>query len=346
MVRCLTPGLAPQARGWADVEIVTSHQGRAAVGVHYQGQHLAGRFYYHAPLIVSRVEPPTGPTNGGTAVALHGRFDHLESLRCRFGAHSEALMIPRLVDASRIECTSAPQAVPAIHTVQVTSNGQQFSESSAQFTYHLPMDVVSLLPARVKSEGDSLVTLRASGDLPLAHNSRGYLFCHFGAVTMPASFVAVDTMQCVTPTVAPGYVTVELTTNGQDYTTTGAQVQFVQVSLHAVQPVSGPRLGGTRVVVSGANLLDTFTCLFGGRAAANVETHGRGRLVCTTAPLSTAGWLAVELIEGNRTLSSTSMFHVDDVVHISLAVPALGPVRGGNDCLRTSTGFMHKYKSS
>ena len=122
-VRCLTPTLAPQPRGWVDVEIVTSHQGHAAVGVHYQGQHLAGKYYYHSPLIVSRVEPPTGPTNGGTAVALYGRFDHLASLRCRFGPHSAALMVPRLVDASRIECTSAPQAVPASHLVQVPGVG-------------------------------------------------------------------------------------------------------------------------------------------------------------------------------------------------------------------------------
>jgi hypothetical protein len=133
-IQCSAPGLAPQPRGWVDVELVTSHQGAAAVGVHYQGQHLAGKFYYHSVNVVSRIEPPTGPTNGGTAIALYGRFDHFASLRCRFGSQSEALTVPRFVDASRIECTSAPQAVPAAHIVQVTSNGQQYCESSVHFT--------------------------------------------------------------------------------------------------------------------------------------------------------------------------------------------------------------------
>ena len=74
------------------------------------GQHLSGKFYYHQALIVSRVEPPTGPTSGGTAVAIHGRFEHLAEIRCRFGRGSTALSVARVVDGSRIECTSAPQA--------------------------------------------------------------------------------------------------------------------------------------------------------------------------------------------------------------------------------------------
>ena len=328
-IQCSAPGLAPQPRGWVDVELVTSHQGAAAVGVHYQGQHLAGKFYYHSVNVVSRIEPPTGPTNGGTAIALYGRFDHFASLRCRFGSQSEALTVPRFVDASRIECTSAPQAVPAAHIVQVTSNGQQYCESSVHFTYHFPLDVISLLPARVKSEGGTIVELRASHALPLYRRSQGYVFCHFGTVTSPASSTAADTVQCAAPALAPGYVTVELTANGQDYTTTGVQVHYVQVNIFAIQPASGPRLGGTRVILSGANLLSTFTCLFGGQPAVATETHGRGRLACTTGSFAVTGWTPLELFEGNRSLSSTSMFHVDEAAEVSLTVPQLGPVDGG-----------------
>ena len=199
------------------------------------GQHLSGKFYYHQALIVSRVEPPTGPTSGGTAVAIHGRFEHLAEIRCRFGRGSTALSVARVVDGSRIECTSAPQAamgygaqvkneeeprartfgeqqqrrrffyfsaaagsggpsfllhaffacmhfccmqpccrrslslhpspLPSPHpsplpfpfpfhqTVQLTANGQQYSDSITSFYYHAPLGLTSILPTRIKSEG-------------------------------------------------------------------------------------------------------------------------------------------------------------------------------------------------
>jgi hypothetical protein len=174
-VRCPTPPLLHAPRGWADVEVVTSHQGSAAVGVHYQGQHLAGKFYYHSAMVVSSVTPATGPTAGGSSVALHGQFEHLGALRCRFGTHSLGLMVPRLVDATRIECTSAPQAVPGYALVQVTTNGQQFSESDVLFAYHEPLYLMSLAPPKVKTEGGTVVTLRANRGLPA--ESRGCRFC-------------------------------------------------------------------------------------------------------------------------------------------------------------------------
>lgn len=328
-VRCVTPAMVPQSHGWVQVELASSHQGTTTVGLFNVGQQLADRFYYHSPLIVSRVEPPFGPTDGGTTVALYGRFDHLEQLRCRFGLRSEALMVPRLVDATRVECTSAPQAMPALHVVQVTSNGQQFGESYARFTYHSPLEVVSLHPARVKSEGGTLITLSISRDVLLQTHVRAYLFCRFDALATPASLLITDSVLCMTPNLAPGYVTVELTTNGQDYTTTGVQVQIVQVAIYAVQPANGPRLGGTRVVVSGSNLFKTLTCLFRGIVAVATESYGRDRLACITSPFSTTGWVAIELVEGNRTLSTTSMFHVDHLIRLSLAAPQMGPTEGG-----------------
>ena len=220
-------------------------------------------------------------------------------------------------------------------------------------------------PPRVKSEGDSVVTLRTNQDVPLADPAHysPYLFCHFGAVTVPASLATAETLSCAAPAHAPGYVTVELTVNGQDYTTTGQQVHLVQVMIHAIQPANGPRLGGTRVVISGQNLLDVFTCMFASRVAASTQTHGRGRFACTTAAFASTGWVALELVEGNRTLSSStpqprtlqppnlsatslaptttpdphptlpalpaaSMFHVDDYIYVSAATPQLGPVQG------------------
>ena len=104
---------------------------------------------------------------------------------------------------------------------------------------------------------------------------------------------------CLRP-LTPGYSTVEVAVNGQDYTTSGVQVQVLQVSMTALHPSSGPVTGGTRVLVYGINVLDVFTCLFGGQAAAATETMGRNRIVCVTDSFAAPGWIAVQFAEGAR----------------------------------------------
>ena len=266
--------------------------------IRYTGQHQKAKFYYHGVLITSRAEPPTGPTNGGTVVALYGRFEHLADVRCRFGQASTAIAVPRLVDGSRIECTTTPQAVPEAQNVHLTVNGQQFAESTIAFVYHAPLAVISLLPTIFKHEGNTIVTLRANRDLPLGTLTQGYRFCHFDAVNTPASLIGTDTLTCAAPALAPGYAAVEITVNGQDYTATGIQAQLVQVVVNALQPMNGPKLGGTRVVVYGTNLFDVFSCLFAGQAAVLTQTHGRHRMVCMTNAFVSTGWVVMQLCEG------------------------------------------------
>mgnify|MGYP006143106395 CR=1 FL=1 len=53
----------------------------------------------------------------------------------------------------------------------------------------------------------------------------------------------------------------EVTLNAMDFTSTGLQLHVVQPELRAVQPASGPRLGGTRVLVYGVSLLDGLRCV-------------------------------------------------------------------------------------
>ena len=106
------------------------------------------------------------------------------------------------------------------------------------------------------------------------------------------------TLACAAPPLLPGFASVEVAVNAQDYTATGLQLQVVQVAMHAVQPARGPIQGGTQVMVYGTHLLDVISCLFGGRAASSTEMHGRNRMTCTTNAFAASGWVAVQLAEG------------------------------------------------
>ena len=205
-----------------------------------------------------------------------------------------------MVDASRIECTSSPHAVPDTRAVQVTASGQQFAESSASFTYHAPVNVNSILPTIVKSEGGSTLTLLLRNALSQGTFSPGSCFCRLDVITTPASLRGDDVLQCITPSLSPGFVTVELTLNAEDYTASGIQIQVLQVSIHALQPASGPRLGGTKVMLHGVNLLAAIECVLGGRKATSSEPHGRGRMLCVTDSFTAAGWVVLQLAEGKH----------------------------------------------
>ena len=163
------------------------------------GQHLSAHYYYYSAIQVSRLDPPTGPTSGGSVVALHGRFAHLADVRCRFGSGSTSLVVPRTIDGTRIECTASPQAVPSTQLIQLTANGQQFAPSGVSFVYHAPIAVMSLLPAVTKSEGASIITLRTNTDLPLGALSRGYTFCRFDMIVAPATIRGAESLACAAP---------------------------------------------------------------------------------------------------------------------------------------------------
>ena len=102
------------------------------MGVHLSSFHAAvssgGSFYYHGPLVVSRLTPPLGPERGGTRVGLLGGvFKDAYTLRCRFGG-SPSAVLARYVDESQVEC-SAPLHSAGAAAVRLSMNGQQYSEA-------------------------------------------------------------------------------------------------------------------------------------------------------------------------------------------------------------------------
>ena len=132
--------------------------------------------------------PLLGSTDGGTLLQISGL--HLGTYpaatrHCRFGdpsradevllsgaVHVEASM--HHTDAagrSTVHCLApAASAAGAVH-VRVSLNGLQFSLGAVTFTYHAPLELMSLAPAFGSSEGATLVEVR--GTLPAVGRSLG-----------------------------------------------------------------------------------------------------------------------------------------------------------------------------
>ena len=230
-------------------------------------------------------------------------------------------------------------------------NGQQFSSSGVRFTYRPAAAVSSVSPTRGAAEGGTPVTVRGSGFSSAAEAS-GALLCRWNASSTAAAYVDESTLVCNTSRALAGYVSVEVSTNGREYTSDGVQYEFVYVALLALTPWSGPELGGTVLTIGGSHLSSAgaLRCGFGvhghGHSSSSTlmsssaygvdvlvssaaSAHGSDGVRCVSPASLPTGWTSVELSTHGTVLRSAGSFYVHAHMRVSALLPAAGPVAGG-----------------
>ena len=72
--------------------------------------------------------------------------------------------------------------------------------------------------------------------------------CRFRSTSSPATLLSTTLLRCLAPSIAAaGYIQVEVTTNMQDFSTSGMQLRYVAVTIDSVTPSYVSQLGGTQV---------------------------------------------------------------------------------------------------
>ena len=93
-------------------------------------------------------------------------------------------------------------------------------------------------------------------------------FCRFGAQRVNATYDGYhDELRCVSPAAPEGGAAVEVSLNGQQYTTSGVIFSYYAlVNVSHLVPSAGPRQGGTAITVfgSGFSAGRDYRCRFGG----------------------------------------------------------------------------------
>ena len=225
-----------------------------------------GSMYVYSALHASAVVPRSGPVSGGTRVGVMGRgFREVATLRCRFEG-SSATSVARRVSAVQVECASAPSSSGGARRVGVCANGQQWSlSSSVFFTYTACASVSSVYPLLGASEGGTPLTV-VGGGFSSSAEALGALRCRINSTVVGASYVSESAVMCNTTGMASGGASVEVSTNGREYTSSGVHIELVSVVVRVVTPWSGPLLGGTVVTVAGSgvsHVADALRCRFG-----------------------------------------------------------------------------------
>lgn len=217
-------------------------------------------FAYDRRMIVAALSPSTGATSGGTEVLVVGEhFLNSTTARCQFGT----LVVPaKFVTEQSMLCTTPPNPSGTV-SVELTSNGADFSFSGAVFTYYAQAKVDSIWPVLGSaSEGGTFVTVHGEGFVNSAQ-----LKCKFGnVVDIEATWLQSTAVLCKTPQHPPGLVMVQVANNGVDFSSTAAKYLYVEeTSVQGVRPTKVLEPGQVPVLVKGSNFQNTSTlaCRFG-----------------------------------------------------------------------------------
>lgn len=307
----------------------------------------AHNFTTYSPPIVSSLSPSQGPVGGGTRVLIDGlRFDGgtRGTYACRFG---EKRVEAVHVNGTFIECVTMLLPLGP-HCVEVSLNGQDFTDSCSRFAAVPVKTLTSVSPTSGPVIGSTHVILRGIylGD-GLDYRCR---FAAGGqAMWASATFLASSdnggSVSCFSPLwpFSPGTHELSVTTNGQQYTPSLAYEAFASPFISFVSPSSGPVGGATTVHLFGTNLGDgsDYLCDFGGSlvpAYALSTTH-----VNCTAPASNAGGsrpLRLSL-NGQQYTPGHAYGYFADLHLVPTSVsPSCGPSAGGTMVIVTSSASL------
>ncbi len=278
--------------GTGTVQITVTTGGGTTNGVAYS--------YVVGP-VLSTVSPTSGPLAGGTTVTLTGT-GFTGATAVRFGATPAASFT--VGSATRITAVTPPGAAGAVDVTVVTPGGA--ASLAKSFFYRDIPALTGIAPGSGPLAGGTTVTLTGSG-------LSGTTAVRFG--TAPAtSFTVVSATQvtAVAPAGSAGTVGVSATTPGG--TSNEVAYTYVNVStITGLTPNTGPLSGGAAVTITGTNLAQATSVLFGTTPAA--FTVIADTQIVANAPTGPAGPVDVTVVTPGGTSTAA--------VYTRLAPPAI-----------------------
>ena len=205
VIRCS----APQAHAEGQVMLTASIE----VGGHVLNSGDGVVFTYYPDVQLLAVHPDSGPTAGHTDVLVWA--SSLASgpgpFACRFGGSAA---VPGTLELrSRLLRCATPATQAQTLAVEVTINGQQYHGSEGHgFLFYDPPRVLSISPSSGPVLGHTAVTLVGTGFRVSAN------ICRWGYLSTRVTHANATHVICASPASDVGLSSVELTLNGQQYT--------------------------------------------------------------------------------------------------------------------------------
>ncbi len=317
--------------------------GSVHVSITLNGQDFAqtmGTMHVYTPPRLSSLDPPTGPSRGGSRVRVTGvgllaggnstrfcSFGQLSSVPAHIEQEGQAICVAPRLDQSRLGSEASV-------FVELTLNAQDFTVNRINFTFYSETHISYVHPSTGPTRGGTLVTLFGSfSDMGSTCN------CTVGSgstLLIPATRNSHDRLLCRTAPTGLGLHPVAVTLNGQDFSDARVLFRsFLPPVLLRIDPGSGPESGGTLLTLFGRGLDEGSdrSCAFNASHFMPATVQNGARLLCYS-PCTERGDLSVGLsLNGQQYLFTSLYFRVDaDPVALTIS-PGVGPVAGGTNVL-------------
>ncbi|MEO1268544.1 MAG: IPT/TIG domain-containing protein [Myxococcota bacterium] len=291
-------------------------------------------FRYLAPPQVFGVDPPAGPTAGGTVVTVIGQ-DFRPGLFVQFDG--------RIADLINVDSDTQLTAITPPHPagtvdVTVTNDDGQTGLGRQIFTYLEPPLLLDVTPDSGETLGGDRVTLTGRGffeDMVVTFD---------GLPCTDLQVQSATTATCLTPPHPVGLVDVTITLfTGQDTLEDGFRYVPPAPEILSIEPDRGPDLGGTRVIVTVRFLQLGAQVTFDGLPATITDltlVDDIGTIILLTPPHP----------EGPVPVTVTNVDNLSDTVedgYLYLGPPEIldidpseGPDTGGQQVVITGRNFV------
>jgi hypothetical protein len=369
LVVCVSPALpanysaieaSPSALGVSSIQRSVPRYGSALVPLEISNNNqdfttAEALFFFEPVVVLTGVYPRLGPVGGLTRVIVYGsNFVNTSRLMCMFG--DVAPFPGTFIDTGRVLCVSPPHVVqnelaapgtPATVNangtavaVRISNNNQQYTPNGTVFTYYGHPRLSSIWPGNGPTSGTKQVVLQVTTPHPFSPTFQllagQETTCRFN-VSIVSAVVNVTTgaWTCVPPPHVTGNVSVDVSVNGQQYTTSSIKFEYQDVVRGTyVWPRTGPVGGGTVITIHnvGAQFHTTESrCRFGAITvpAFNVSAVAN-TLSCRTPPVPAPVVVTLEVTDNDRQdFSFTGLRFVYEAQRfVARLIPNRGPATG------------------
>jgi hypothetical protein len=306
------------------------------------GTSAADQFTFVTAPTVTSLGTASGPTGGGTSVAITGT--NFTGASAVFFGSAVATSFT-VNSATSITAVAPAQTAGIVDVTVVTAGGTSATGSADQFTYTATAPTVSAVsPNLGPTAGGTSVVLTGT-------SFNGATQVSFGA-TAATSFVVDSPTQITATAPAESAATIDVTvTTPYGTSTTGSADHFTYAD--AAAPVvsslsasSGAMAGGTSVVITGTGFNAATQVLFGGTPATSFTVNSSTQITATS-PAQGAGAVDVSVTTsyGSSALSVVDWFTYTAAAPTVTGIsPSTGTTAGGTVVTISGSNFTGATK--
>ncbi len=319
----------PHETGLVDVTVVLP-------GTVPQAATLAKAFLYFNDVLVTKVDPPQGPTAGGTAISIHGTGF---AGNCQVLVGGKQALNVQIVADDTVTAITPPGAFGAVPVHVINERGTGLLKKG--FFYTAAPTVTSVAPASGPTSGGTQAIVYGTGfssDVDLQIGS--------GKATV-ISVTGSTQAHISTPPGAAGKADVIATTPYGTGTQLGGYVYSddkgqAATQILSIAPPSGPLAGGNTVALIATGLVakSDSTVLFGQKLAEIVSVDAVAHTALVKVPAgSSVGAVDVTLMTSKGSDKATGGYTYSDVLTVNGIAPSAGPSEGGTKVIIHGSGF-------